>query len=438
MTPKTNTPLWVVAIIFLPVPLHMAAFGSTLVGNGTIPFGLADFVFIFALVGYLGCALVAVREGRFAVPFVLVTYSILLSVMATEASLRILAPVCPENYPHYIMKRVSQAADTMPGIDGEIIWSVNRMGLRGPEVDIERMRHRILAVGGSTTECLYVTNENTWAWRLQDRLSETLGEPVFVGNAGKDGHFTLNHEYLLRHYPFADRFEWVVVMAGINDLGRLVRNDYQERSYRVPEETLLGNAKLPYYRRSVLFGLVSAHLRGDVVVQDPEGKWIAEKREVRRKALLQRPISAPPEGLEEALAVYKQNLRKIISFCRSRDQKVLMLTQPTLYRKDMPEPLRKLLWNHVHEKMAYSEETLAHLVNAYNRAMIEVCRDEGVDCIDLASLLPKDTSVFYDDFHFNSSGCEKIATILTRYFTDKLTKPPHVKKAGIAKVEGSS
>ena len=65
---------------------------------------------------------------------------------------------------------------------------------------------------------------------------------------------------------------------------------------------------------------------------------------------------------------------------------------------------------------------MGFLVDAYNRAMIEVCRDEGVDCIDLASLLPKDTSVFYDDFHFNIPGCEKIANILTRYFGDRLTK----------------
>ena len=266
-----------------------------------------------------------------------------------------------------------------------------------------------------------MTDAKTWAWRLQDRLSESLGEPVFVGNAGRDGHFTLNHEYLLRHYPFTDHFEWVIVLAGINDLGRLLRNDYQERSYRVPEETLLGNAKLPYYRSSVLYRLVSARLRGDVVAQDAEGRWIAEKREIRRKALSHRPVSDPPGGLEEALTVYKQNLRKIIASCRSRHQKVLMLTQPTLYRKNMPDHLRKLLWAHVNEKTVHTEEVLAFLMNAYNRAMIEVCRDEGVDCIDLASLLPKDTSVFYDDCHLNVSGCEKVAGILHGFFLTRLS-----------------
>ncbi len=421
MTPKTKTSRWVVAIIFLPALLHVAAFGSSIFRSGAIPFGLTDFILILALVVYLGAALVAIRERRFALRFVLVTYSILLMVTAAESFLRFLAPACPENYPHYPVKRVSHASDTMPGISGEISWSVNRLGLRGPEVDIRRVRHRILAVGGSTTECLYVTDTKTWAWRLQDRLSESLGEPVYVGNAGRGGHFTLNHEYLLRHYPFTDYFEWVIVLAGINDLGRLLRNDYLKRSYRVPEETLLGTAKLPYYRSSVLYRLVSARLRGDVVVQDAEGRWIAEKREIRRKALSHGPVSDPPGALEEALAVYKQNLRKIIASCRSRHQKVLMLTQPTLYRKNMPDHLRTLLWAHVNEKTVYTEEVLAFLVDAYNRAMIEVCRDEGVDCIDLASLLPKDTSVLYDDCHFNVSGCDKVAGILHDFLLTRLS-----------------
>jgi len=432
-----ETPRWITAALLLPVMIHVAFFGSTVIGNGTIPFGLTDFVIFLALIMYLGIALLAVRERKYAIPVTMVAYSILLSVVAAEAVLRFLVPPSPENIPLRPMKRVSQASDAMPGISGGISWSINSLGLRGPEVDMEGVRHRILAVGGSTTECFYVTDEKTWTWRLQDQLSEALGETVFVGNAGRGGHFTLHHEYLLRHYPLAERFEWVVVLAGINDLGRLLRNDYRERLYWIPEEALPQHSKLPYYRKSVIYRLVKAYLQGDTVVQDPEGNWIAEKRIVRRKALSQDPVSRPPAGLEEALAIYRENLRRIITVCRERSQKVVMLTQPTLYRKDMPKALRKLLWAHVNEQTAYTEEALDFLVSAYNRAMIEVCRDEGVDCIDLASLLPKDTSVFYDDCHFNISGCEQIANILARYFTDKLTGKPHVKTAGVAREEGS-
>ena len=419
--PAAKTPRWAVAAILMPVLLHLAVFGACVVRHGTIPFGLTDTVLLAGVVAYLAVALAAVREARHAYRFVLVAYSILLTVAAAEAALRFLSPSHPANYPHYPVHRLSRASDTMPGISGDISWTVNRLGLRGPEIDIERARLRILAVGGSATECLYVTDDKTWPWRLQDRLSESLGTPVFVGNAGRDGHFSLHHEYLLRHYPLADRFEWVIVLAGINDLGRLLRNDYQERSYRVPEETLLGGTNLPYYRGSVLYRMLAVRFQGDAVVQDPEGRWIAQQREIRRRALSRGAVSEPPEGLAEALANYRQNLRKIIAVCRSRQQKVLMLTQPTLYGKNMPEDLRKILWAHVNEQTVYTEDTLALLTDAYNRAMLEVCASEGVDCIDLASRLPRDTTVFYDDCHFNVSGCEKVADLLHAFFLDRLS-----------------
>ena len=38
-----------------------------------------------------------------------------------------------------------------------------------------------------------------------------------------------------------------------------------------------------------------------------------------------------------------------------------------------------------------------------------------VDCLDLAAVLPKDTTIFYDDCHFNEHGAEVMAKELTRH-----------------------
>lgn len=51
----------------------------------------------------------------------------------------------------------------------------------------------------------------------------------------------------------------------------------------------------------------------------------------------------------------------------------------------------------------------------YNETLSKVCRAQHVECIDLASLLPKDTSVFYDDIHFNEEGADKVAEILAQH-----------------------
>jgi hypothetical protein len=44
-----------------------------------------------------------------------------------------------------------------------------------------------------------------------------------------------------------------------------------------------------------------------------------------------------------------------------------------------------------------------------------VCRERGLECVDLAAKLPRDTSVFYDDCHFNESGARRVAEVLAEH-----------------------
>ena len=80
--------------------------------------------------------------------------------------------------------------------------------------------------------------------------------------------------------------------------------------------------------------------------------------------------------------------------------------------------MAKLLWlgEISGSKEFYSFEALAAGLRLYNQATLEVCRSRQVECIDLEKMLPKDTSVFYDDIRWNEAGAEKISEILTQYF----------------------
>jgi lysophospholipase L1-like esterase len=301
---------------------------------------------------------------------------------------------------------------------------VNRLGLRGPDVRLEDAGLKILCVGGSTTECLYITDEKSWPWRLEDKLTESLGRPVFVGNAGRSGHFTLHHDYLLRHYAPVAKFDWVVVLCGINDMGPLLRDNYEDRRRDVPHETLIGWSPI-YYRNLAICRAISRlwEMRKsekiESVVEDAGGAWIAEDRQKRRRALQARTISALPAKMDEAIARYSRDLRRVIAACRQRGVKLVMMTQPTLWTEKMPPELEALLLIHSPDG-AYTPGTLSRMMERYNQALRDVCSVDKVDCIDLARLLAKDTSVFYDDCHFNVEGCETVATIVARFFDSKL------------------
>ena len=60
----------------------------------------------------------------------------------------------------------------------------------------------------------------------------------------------------------------------------------------------------------------------------------------------------------------------------------------------------------------YRAEALSRGMARYNAALLEVCAIRGLDCIDLAGALPRDTHTFYDDCHFNEAGSQRVAALL--------------------------
>jgi hypothetical protein len=98
------------------------------------------------------------------------------------------------------------------------------------------------------------------------------------------------------------------------------------------------------------------------------------------------------------------------------------VTQPTLWRKDLPDELRALLWSRPVglTGRAISAGELARGMREYNDTMRRFCRTESVECIDLAARFPKDGTVFIDDEHFNEAGARLVAEVIAEHFVHNL------------------
>lgn len=422
------------AVLVAPALAHVIAvtISATLYHEGR-SWDRMDWAAHGAVAAYVILALIlAFRRPRAAAKLALLAYAGIFALLLAEAALRMMAPAWPPyNVPWPKMQRVAEASDTMPGITGEIRFTTNSIGLRGPEPgDLKQYDHRILCVGGSTTECIYVNDEDSWPWALQLMLEKQTGRKICVGNSGRSGQFTGNHAYVLREYHFAPEFDWVVVLAGINDLGLFLQGTYDKRIAQVPEVTLVHPsgfaAKPQYYRLSEVGKRVTQLKRRffpeqGSIEQDPGGEWYDDVRRQRRDALKKGALTKPPPGVEVGLERYEQGLMEIISACRDRGQHLVLMTQPTMWRADLPPSLEDLLWAVAGDR-AYSPGVLRLLMDAYNERMKKVADRESVELLDLASMLEEDTTTFYDDCHFNTSGSRKVAAILSKWFVTHLEK----------------
>jgi lysophospholipase L1-like esterase len=431
---RAGAALW--CLILAPAVLHIAAILGPVLRGSSVAFEKLDLAVLLLVFAYLVTSIIVTRRRAWAMGFALLTYSSLTGLGVGEIVLRAMQEPSVQLPLRPRVRRVYHPKGNMPGLADTSVYSSNSLGLRGPETPLETARVRILAVGGSTTQSIEVTDELSWPWLLEDNLTKELGFQVYVGNAGVSGHFTLHHDYLLRNYTWSKEFEWVVLLLGINDAGNLLQDRYEARRAAIPLETLVsvGGADVKsgslYYRRLRAVQLATEAVRRvraarmsdsdrTIVVESDLSHFVRQRRLRAERLQTHGMLTELPKGLPLALTRYRQDVLAIVQTCRRQGQKCVFLTQPTMYRAQMPPELAALIWHHV-PNGAYSPGVLAEVMDAYNETLLAVCREQSLDCIDLASMMPKDTTSFFDDCHFNIPGSARVAKVLTDFFLQKL------------------
>jgi hypothetical protein len=385
------------------------------------------------------------RENIYRLILILVGLAIALVI--GEFGLRAYYSIKDKNHKYYVwppnLHKVSKPIPgTMPGVDGIAHFNVNSDGIRGDEFSSDQ-KYRILAIGGSTTECLFLDQEKSWPYALQNKLNNLHLSKVWIGNVGKSGLSTREHymhmKYLLPQYPGIDA---IVILAGCNDLIRRLIEDKKYDPYFLDhydywEQRLIRGAfsETPYKKGKYRFhsGYYDELAIGSLVkqvmyvnskremVQDETGNLFVNLRNLRKGALeIVEHLPDLTSGLEE----YKKNLNAIIDIAQSQFIRIIFVTQPSLWKQGMTKEERDLIWNGWIEspksKRYYSEMALMRGMQAYNDTLLQVCKTRGVECINLASFLPKDSTIFYDDVHFSDKGSLMTADVIFKYLSKNM------------------
>lgn len=374
---------------------------------------------------------------------VLIIAGIIVALVLCEFGLRAYFSIKSKNDKYYVwppnLRKVFRPTPgTMPGVNGVSHFNVNSAGVRGDEYSAGK-QYRILTIGGSTTECLFLDQEKSWPYALQKKLNNLQMSKFWVGNVGKAGLSTREHfmhmKYLLPQYPDIDA---VIILVGCNDLTRRLIEDKKYDPdfldhYEYWKHRLIRGAfsETPYYKGKYRFrsGYYDELAIGSVIkqsmdmyvrrkmIQDEAGNMFVNLRKLRKEA--SQIVEELPD-LKSGLEEYKRNINAIIDIARSRPVRIIFMTQPSLWKKDMTAEEIDLLWYGWIEshksKRYYSVTALMRGMQEYNNTLLQVCRTRGVECIDLAKELPRNSTIFYDDVHFNDNGSLMTADVVSEYF----------------------
>jgi len=326
------------------------------------------------------------------------------------------------------------------GLEGPSKFTTNSVGIRGDEFT-DTQQYRLLAVGGSTTACVYLDDSEAWPHLVQDRMDALLGPgATWVGNVGRPGHMTAQHilqiEKLLPQQPKIDA---VVLLVGVNDMLRFlsVMQDISRGPANVRDQSMFRRIEgafslfpipqpdAPWYRNLGLARLLTGsrwyfQRRADQpIFMDRQGRFVHQMREFRRNAS---GFRDELPDLTKALSGYKRRLESTIDTAANLGVPVVFTTQPSIWRSDLSPQEQDLLWMGGPPLMRaapgeeyFSLNALAEAMVQFNVTLLEVCRVRRIECLDIAAMLPRDSRVFYDDVHLAEEGARQFADRLSDF-----------------------
>jgi lysophospholipase L1-like esterase len=353
----------------------------------------------------------------------LILLGCLVALVVLELLLRVYNPleirfkpdriVLPVNK-HYIINNVGKFTKLPPTTN----HTKNSLGFRGapPPADLKDDLS-IVTIGGSTTECFYLSDGRTWPDLLGQDLARNFNR-VWLNNAGLDGATTYRHIILLEDYLIKLRPKVVLFLIGANDVGagnldatvprrgHYLRNLWRTFLYRSEVYTLEQNLYHYFIAQSRGLRHVEINLRDVETLGHPS--------EAAARQTLQ-------DYRTNSLPFFARRVEKLIQISRAHGIEPVLITQPTLYGPGV-DPATGVNLATLKVQDGFNGQKMYDFIELYNEVTRQVAQRHGVLLIDLARELPRNSAYYYDYLHYTEPGAATVAAIIDRHLSPWLAQ----------------
>jgi lysophospholipase L1-like esterase len=307
----------------------------------------------------------------------------------------------------------------------KFVLRVDRQGFIMPSKIHDQPDLTITFLGGSTTECTYVDEDNRFPYLVGRLLEGQTHLKVNSYNAGRSGSNTLHCLNVLMNKVVSLKPDIVVLMENINDLAILM----YEKTYWNPNPS-----RSPLLEKLPDFKTVGQDLRQTFyLVRDLTFPNLS--REMKKffamaqkstgdefQAVRGQKITIDPDLLVREFTL---NLQTFINICRARGILPVLMTQASRLTEHPDPPIKKIMQKlEISQGITYGEFKQAF--DLLNRTIREVGAQNQVLVIDLAQEIPPVKENICDVAHFNDQGSRLVAARIAAGLTPSLA--PRLKK----------
>ncbi len=306
--------------------------------------------------------------------------------------------------------------ENLPGFE-EYEWpgtfSTNNVGMRGDHLETPKPvdEYRIFAVGGSTTECLFLDDKDAWPALLQESLLESVpGRKVKVYNAGKAGAASVDHIELTALRLVHLQPDMIILFLGFNDQTRLLIDD-NRLDLDTPTKI---QTDIPFWQfiatefqipRRIYYAIQRHDDRYSIYERT---RVFDTAQSAQAKPLWDKPMPPLDTGY------FANNLKTFISICKGHGIDLLLVTHPDTWTTT-DQRLSACHGLHAKGNYRYPKDQLHQQLQSLNEITKKMAALYAIPCFDAAAALPPDSSAFYDDCHLNPHGSKLMAQLLAKY-----------------------
>jgi len=296
----------------------------------------------------------------------------------------------------------------------------NSLGFRGPEPPRDWSRwYTIFTVGGSTTECLFLSDGKTWTDQFARHVA-ALRPDAWVNNAGLDGHSTFGHLVLVRDYLASMHPKMVLFLIGANDM-KLGSPRTFDRTLD-PDNLSAAHRALTFAADHSEVGAVAENfVRMARTYRAQLGDGELHLDDTPHRVIDDATVARVVAEHRTYLGAYARRIDDLLELCLRNGIEPVLLTQPSL-SGDAIDPTTGIALGD-----AVIESTSNGHVNwivqeMYNDVTRQRSAAGGVQLIDLAREIPKDSRYFSDWIHYTNEGAVLIGDVVFRHLAPKLAQ----------------
>jgi lysophospholipase L1-like esterase len=270
---------------------------------------------------------------------------------------------------------------------------------------VENSEIKILFLGGSTTETIFVPEKQRFPSIIERTLRQRLGQDVEVYNSGVSGNNSMHSLLIFLTKGIPLKPTHAVLMHNYNDFALL----YKTESYWVAPsgKSLIIDATANsesssmsiYYRllKSIkdffvpnLYTYLAPRL---FVISEDEFKGFRKK-------------NFEDLNLERYKSQFTSSLISFIQLSRAWNIEPILMTQAN--RINDTDALFKQ-WFLINGREELSSSEFIELYQLSNQLIREIAQTHSVHLVDLDLLIPKTNEYIYDTVHFNKDGSKLVA-----------------------------